>query len=174
MFEQAGRCICKMDSTTAIYENTTIVISGDHLTMDSDFCNDVSEDYERSVYNVFINLPEGLDTSFEKTHSREFATLDMFPTTLGAMGVTIEGDRLALGVNLFSDEQTLTEQYGRKGLDKELMKKSKFYDMLINDVDIDALQKSERKRPKNSRRKMQIIRKIQIIKSNRRISQMQV
>lgn len=126
------------------YENTTIVISGDHLTMDSDFCNDVSEDYERSVYNVFINLPEGLDTSFEKTHSREFATLDMFPTTLAAMGVTIEGDRLALGVNLFSNEQTLTEQYGRKGLDKELMKKSKFYDMLINDVDIDALQKKRK------------------------------
>ena len=126
------------------YENTTIVISGDHLTMDSDFCNDVSEDYERSVYNVFINLPEGLDTSFEKTHSREFATLDMFPTTLAAMGVTIEGDRLALGVNLFSDEQTLTEQYGRKGLEKELMKKSKFYDMLINDVDIDALQKKRK------------------------------
>ena len=126
------------------YENTTIVISGDHLTMDSDFCNDVSEDYERSVYNVFINLPEGLDTSFEKTHNREFATLDMFPTTLAAMGVTIEGDRLALGVNMFSDEQTLTEQYGRKGLDKELMKKSKFYDMLINDVDIDALQKKRK------------------------------
>ena len=126
------------------YENTTIVISGDHLTMDSDFCNDVSEDYERSVYNVFINLPEGLDTSFEKTHNREFATLDMFPTTLAAMGVTIEGDRIALGVNLFSDEQTLTEQYGRKGLDKELMKKSKFYDMLINDVDIDALQKKRK------------------------------
>ena len=126
------------------YENTTIVISGDHLTMDSDFCNDVSEDYERSVYNVFINLPEGLDTSFEKTHNREFATLDMFPTTLAAMGVTIEGDRLALGVNMFSDEQTLTEQYGRKGLDKKKKKKSKFYDMLINDVDIDALQKKRK------------------------------
>lgn len=126
------------------YENTTIVIIGDHLTMDSDFCNDVSDDYERSVYNVFINLPEGLDNSFEKTHNREFATLDMFPTTLAAMGVKIEGDRLALGVNLFSDEQTLTEQYGRKGLDKELMKKSKFYDMLINDVDIDVLQKKRK------------------------------
>lgn len=131
------------------YESTTIVISGDHLTMDSDFCNDVSEDYERSVYNVFINLPEGLDTSFEKTHNREFATLDMFPTTLAALGVKIEGDRLALGVNLFSDEQTLTEQYGRKGLDKELMKKSKFYDMLINDVDIDALQKKRKEEAEN-------------------------
>ena len=135
------------------YENTTIVISGDHLTMDSDFCNDVSEDYERSVYNVFINLPEGLDTSFEKTHNREFATLDMFPTTLAAMGVTIEGDRLALGVNLFSDEQTLTEQYGRKGLDKELMKKSKFYDMLINDVDIDVLQKKRKEEAEKQQEK---------------------
>ena len=140
---QVDACV-KWIQQQPFYENTTIVISGDHLTMDSDFCNDVSEDYERSVYNVFINLPEGLDTSFEKTHSREFATLDMFPTTLAAMGVTIEGDRLALGVNLFSDEQTLTEQYGRKGLDKELMKKSKFYDMLINDVDIDALQKKRK------------------------------
>ncbi len=131
------------------YENTTIVLSGDHLTMDSDFCNDVSEDYERSVYNVFINLPEDLDTSFEKTHNREFATLDMFPTTLAAMGVKIEGDKLGLGVNLFSDEQTLTEQYGRDGLDKELMKKSKFYDMLINDVDIDALQKKRKEAAEN-------------------------
>ena len=52
------------------YENTTIIISGDHLTMDSDFCNDVSDDLERSVYNAFINLPENLDTSFEKTHNR--------------------------------------------------------------------------------------------------------
>ena len=31
------------------YENTTIVISGDHLTMDGDFCNDVEEDYPRKV-----------------------------------------------------------------------------------------------------------------------------
>lgn len=135
------------------YENTTIVIIGDHLTMNSDFCNDVSDDYERSVYNVFINLPEGLDTSFEKTHNREFATLDMFPTTLAAMGVKIEGDRLALGVNLFSDEQTLTEQYGRKGLDKELMKKSKFYDMLINDVDIDVLQKKRKEEAEKQQEK---------------------
>ena len=124
------------------YDNTTIILSGDHLTMDSDFCNDVSEDYKRSVYNVFINLPEGLDTSFEKTHNRKFATLDMFPTTLAALGVEIKGDRLALGVNLFSDCETLSEQYGREEFNKALSEKSTFYDMLINDVtDINELQK---------------------------------
>ena len=124
------------------YDNTTIILSGDHLTMDSDFCDDVSEDYERSVYNVFINLPEGLDTSFEKTHNRKFATLDMFPTTLAALGVKIDGDKLALGVNLFSDCETLSEQYGRDEFNKALAEKSTFYDMLINDVtDINELQK---------------------------------
>lgn len=39
------------------YENTTIVIVGDHLTMDSDFCQDVPEDYTRGVYNTIINAP---------------------------------------------------------------------------------------------------------------------
>lgn len=116
------------------YENTTIILCGDHLTMDSDFCEGL-EDYERGVYNAFINLPEGLDVSYEQTHYREFSTMDMFPTTLAAMGVTIEGDKLGLGTNLFSDLQTLVERFGRDGLDEELMKKSTFYDMLINDID---------------------------------------
>lgn len=118
------------------YENTTIILSGDHLTMDKDFCIDC-DSYERRVYNAFINVPEELDSSFEKTHNREFTTLDMFPTTLAALGATIEGDRLALGTNLFSDEDTLTEKYGINEFNTELMKKSLFYNVLINDIDYD-------------------------------------
>jgi phosphoglycerol transferase len=38
--------------------------------------------------------------------------MDMFPTTLAALGVEIEGDKLGIGVNLFSDKQTLAEKYG--------------------------------------------------------------
>ena len=37
--------------------------------------------------------------------------MDMFPTTIAALGAEIEGDRLGLGVNLYSDKQTLAEQY---------------------------------------------------------------
>ena len=37
------------------YENTTIVISGDHPTMDRDFCEDVPKSYQRKVYTVFLN-----------------------------------------------------------------------------------------------------------------------
>lgn len=34
---------------------STIVISGDHHTMDVDFCEDIDEDYVRRVYTAVIN-----------------------------------------------------------------------------------------------------------------------
>ena len=105
------------------YENTTIVLSGDHLTMDPDFMKELDEEYVRTVYNCIINAP----VKPVKEKNRQFATFDMMPTTLAALGVQIEGDRLALGTNLFSDKLTLTEEYGFEMLDKELQKKSEFY-----------------------------------------------
>ncbi len=105
------------------YENTTIIITGDHLTMDPDFVKDLDEEYVRTVYNCFINAP--LQPVREK--GRQFATVDMFPTTLAALGAHIEGDRLGLGVNLFSDENTLAEMYGYETVDAEIQKYSAFY-----------------------------------------------
>ncbi len=105
------------------YENTTIVISGDHLTMDPKFLKDIDENYQRTIYNCIINSP----TKAKKTTYRRFATFDMFPTTLAAMGVEIKGERLGLGTNLFADKETLTEQYGYEALSEELGKKSTFY-----------------------------------------------
>lgn len=105
------------------YENTTIVISGDHLTMDSDFLDEIDPNYVRTIYNCILNAP----VAPKQEKNRQFAAFDMFPTTLAAMGVEIEGDRLGLGTNLFSAEQTLTEQYGFETLDNELLKRSEFY-----------------------------------------------
>lgn len=102
------------------YENTTIVISGDHPTMDSDFCNDIADDYVRKVYTTFINSavqPVNPDVR------RDYTTFDNFPTTLASLGVTIQGDRLGLGTNLFSGTPTLTEQYGRGALEGKLQEK---------------------------------------------------
>ena len=105
------------------YENTTIVISGDHLTMDGEFLEELDEEYIRTVYNCIIHAPvEPLQVK-----NREFGTFDMLPTTLAAMGVEIEGNRLGLGTNLFSGEETLTEKYGFEALEKELQKTSEFY-----------------------------------------------
>jgi len=37
------------------YDNTTIVISGDHPTMDSDYMENIDPDYQRRVYTCYIN-----------------------------------------------------------------------------------------------------------------------
>lgn len=99
------------------YENTTIVISGDHPTMDSDFCEGIPEDYVRKVYTTYINSavePVNPDTR------RDYTTFDNFPTTLASLGVSIKGEQLGLGTNLFSGIPTLTERYGRGALEGKL------------------------------------------------------
>jgi phosphoglycerol transferase len=105
------------------YANTTIVISGDHTTMDKDFCDSVSDDYTRKTYTCYINSAV---QPADPSKRREFATIDQFPTTLAAMGVQIDGDRLGLGTNLFSGTETLTEQYGVDRMNREMQNKSDF------------------------------------------------
>ncbi len=113
------------------YEDTTIVLCGDHLTMDPEFVKDINTDYTRTVYNCFIN--SAVQPTKEK--NRLFGTFDFFPTTLAAMGVKIEGEKLGIGTNLFSDTPTLTEQYGYSVLDSELQKKSLFYNEQILEME---------------------------------------
>ena len=84
---------------------------------------DVDSDYLRRTYTAYLNAagePE------EKNHSRSYSTLDTFPTTLAALGASIEGNRLGLGTNLFSKVPTLTEEYGREYLQQEIPRRSPF------------------------------------------------
>ena len=53
--------------------------------------------------------------------------MDMLPTVLSAMGFEIEGDRLGLGTDLFSERDTLLERRGAEWLEKELGKASDYY-----------------------------------------------
>lgn len=110
------------------YENTTIIITGDHPTMDENFISQYYDNSQpRKVYNCIINAP--LKTKYEK--NRKFNTFDMYPTALAALGARIKGDRLGLGTNLFSGEKTLAEKYGYNKIDEEFSKKSTFYNRYI-------------------------------------------
>lgn len=107
------------------YEDTTVVISGDHLTMDSDYISKQGADlFDRRTYVAIVN---GDVVNTQSNIQRKYTTVDLFPTTLAAMGVKIEGNRLGLGVNLYSGEKTLYEQYGKDYLEVELLKDSKLY-----------------------------------------------
>ena len=106
------------------YENTTIVIAGDHLNMGGDYIGTIDREYNRTVYYTIVN------SAIEYTGNGEhlYTTLDFFPTTLAAMGVEIEGNRLGLGTNLFATElDTLSDKYGQDILFEELAKSSEYY-----------------------------------------------
>lgn len=115
------------------YEDTVIVITGDHPRMDTSLVAGVSY-YDRTVYNCFINTVysdgsinnSGNGNAISK-NNRICTPMDIFPTVLSAMGYNIEGDRLGLGTNLFSSRQTLAEERGFEWLDTELSKSSKYY-----------------------------------------------
>ena len=108
------------------YDDTAIVIVGDHLTMQSSYFKDYT-DYQRTVYNVFINSKK----ENVNTNNRTITSFDLYPTILSAIGADIEGDRLGFGTNLFSDKQTLAEEFGLDKLSNEILKNSDYYDKNI-------------------------------------------
>ena len=104
-------------------EDITIVITGDHPTMAKGFCDGVDPEYIRKTYTCVIN-PATPNESVNKR--RDFTTFDLFPTTLSALGVEIPGHRLGLGTDLFSAEETLSEQVGFSVEAEEMEKNSEF------------------------------------------------
>ena len=102
------------------YNNTTIIVVGDHISMQPDLYPNYTK---RRIYNLFIN--SSISTNNNK--NRLFTTMDLFPTTLSSLGVEIEGDKLGLGTNLFSDKKTLIEETGVDKFNIEIDKYSKFY-----------------------------------------------
>lgn len=109
------------------YENTTIVLIGDHLSMAKSFFENV-KGYKRTCFNLFINPPADLcNTDQSRFQNRDWAVFDMFPTLVACLGVKFDGNRLGIGTNLFSDEQTLFERDGVKEVNKELENRSNFY-----------------------------------------------
>lgn len=125
------------------YENTTIVLCGDHPTMDKDFCEDIPDEYVRKTYTAYIN--SAVETT--ENERRDFTTFDYYPTTLASLGIKIEGERLGLGTNLFSDTMTLVERYGRDVVIAEVQKESKLMNRLAEEIDTEneALLKREGK-----------------------------
>lgn len=112
------------------YENTTIVLIGDHLSMDTNFFKDYnfSNTYKRTQFNLIINPAEGVaskDTNI--TNNRLWSNWDYFPTVIASIGGKIHGERLGIGTNLFSGKRTVYEEYGVSFVNNELQKGSTFY-----------------------------------------------
>lgn len=107
------------------YEETVIVVLGDHPRMERVLVPEDFEDKPRTMYNCIINSAQ--TTNDKNFKNRTFTAMDYFPTILSSMGFNIEGDRLGLGTNLLSEKPTLPEELGLDYFNNELSKYSAFY-----------------------------------------------
>lgn len=116
-------------------KDTVIVLSGDHLCMDSNYYGDMPDGYERKTYVCILN--SDLEEPEEK---RSYATIDMFPTTLAALGCDLSSDRLGLGTNLYGSTLTLLEEKGEEWLNQQFSMNSDFYkeNILYGNTDTEA------------------------------------
>jgi phosphoglycerol transferase len=89
--------------TQPFYENTTLIILGDHNQMGYKVKTGAK------IYNAFFNLPENLTKNLNT--NRTFNQIDIFPTVLEIMGYELPNHKAAMGTSLFSDQKTLAERY---------------------------------------------------------------
>jgi len=126
------------------YNNTTVVVLGDHLYMDSNvfpedfkvfkkgakFINAERNNIEkRHCINIFINSllkPDG-------TKTRKYTHFDIYPTLLDSIGVEYNAEGLGLGRSLNKCSETLLEGYvggGTIQMSEELKRPSILYKWL--------------------------------------------
>lgn len=115
----------------AWFENTTVVLVGDHLFMGQvfipeDFKAQALRDSTRHWLDVFVNAAKE-----PPTRIRRFTSFDILPSVLEAAGFEIEGHALGLGRSLFAAEPTLLEKLGLDSLNSELRKKTEQYEYLM-------------------------------------------
>jgi phosphoglycerol transferase len=110
------------------FENTTVVILGDHLYMDSSVFQEdyVKETDRRFPINIFINSL--LDDT--KVKNRVFSSFDIFPALVDSIGATYNSDGLALGRSMNKGASTLLEYLGVDSFQNSISKKSYFYNTL--------------------------------------------
>lgn len=104
------------------WENTTVVVMGDHLFPSR---MKTKGRVKRGIFNAFLNLPDGLKINKNKM----FTTIDLAPSLLESIGITLSPRSFGLGRSIFSDEPTLIEKLGDK-FKSHLAQNSEFYNKL--------------------------------------------
>lgn len=107
--------------TTKYYENTTILLMGDHI-LPSRMEGQIKA--ERGIYNVFLNLPSELKIKNDKA----FSLFDLTPSILEGMGAEIKPRAFGLGRTMFDDNISLIEELGDRQLKIRILQHSKIYE----------------------------------------------
>jgi len=109
------------------YQNTTIVVLGDHLFINSSVFPKNLDVQQRYPINIFINS----NLSDEHIKNRRISQFDIFPLLLDSIGVDYKTKGLGLGRRVDRGEETLLETFGIDDFNKSLKGKSAFYTSLF-------------------------------------------
>jgi phosphoglycerol transferase len=114
------------------YENTTVVILGDHLFYNTKVFDIQRGLSERKPLNIFINSL----LKNEYTKNRQFSHFDIFPVILQSIGISatidgIETEGLALGRFINKGVPSLLELLGVNEMETGLKNKSAFYNAFL-------------------------------------------
>lgn len=106
-------------------KEATLIMLGDHILLRPEIDGfDLAGRTDREAFNLFINpaLKPELDPA-----RRQYASWDMAPTILEAVGVKVPGRRFGLGTSLFSPEKTLFEKEGFEYHEENIRLHSRLY-----------------------------------------------
>lgn len=118
------------------FEDTTIVITGDHAYLDAPLNNFILKNTSlsrkeassnRKVLDIFIN-PLNVKDNLNK--NRKLSSYDYMPSILNAIGFEFDKKGISLGRSLFGEEETLLEKYGVIELESQTMKRTLQYESL--------------------------------------------
>lgn len=107
------------------YENTTIVLLGDHLLgprVMGEVELPLQRTFKREIFNVVIN--PAISPEWDVTETRQIASFDFAPTMLESIGVILPQRRFGIGTSLLSAEPTLLERVGMDDYQNEMQKRS--------------------------------------------------
>ncbi len=104
-------------------KNTTIIILGDHLSMNRKIFN---AETKRFVYNAFINPQFTQNPTIALTKNRELSHFDITPLILDSLGIRAES--FGLGRNPLYGKSLLESEFDINGFNALLVQRNKIYD----------------------------------------------
>lgn len=116
------------------FDETIILIIGDHLAMDNPLYNRYLESLsQRRIFNLMIS-----PRRHRFDEKRNFTAFDVFPTLLREAGAVWNGGKLALGTALQTEEKNLFETYSETVFKHKLQRKNFLYRKLYKVSDFPA------------------------------------
>jgi phosphoglycerol transferase len=102
-------------------DDLNIVIMGDHLVMENPVMDQLEEDPNRGVFNLFISKEKRIASRQSITH------FDMFPSILDFIGFDVQGGKLGLGRSGFALEDSNDQSQRFSRMSQNLMNYSRSY-----------------------------------------------